>query len=57
VAEREATKKLQTPQLRPAALPIRLRIPRQINAASPFTLRIVAIDPYGRRSSLTAAIS
>ncbi len=53
----KATKTLQTLQLRPGALPIRLRIPRQLNAASPFTLRIIAIDPYGRRSSLTVAIS
>lgn len=46
-------KTLQALQLRPGALPIRLRLPpAQARAAGPRALRIVAVDPYGRRSTL-----
>jgi GH25 family lysozyme M1 (1,4-beta-N-acetylmuramidase) len=47
------TKTFQTLQLRPGAFPIRARIPaQQLRAAGGYTLRIVAIDPYGRRAQL-----
>jgi GH25 family lysozyme M1 (1,4-beta-N-acetylmuramidase) len=49
------TKTIQALQLQPGALPVRLRIPaRALRGTGPYTLRIIAIDPYGRRSSLTA---
>lgn len=50
-------KTLQALQLRPGTLPIRLRIPAaQHRAAGRPTLRLTAIDPYGRRSILTVAV-
>lgn len=46
-------KTLQALQLRPGALPFRLRLPaRQLTAKGGYTLRIAAVDPYGRRSQL-----
>lgn len=51
-------KTLQALQLLPGSLPIRLRIPAsQWRAAGPHRLRIVAIDPYGRKSALTVAVA
>ena len=44
-------KTLQALQLRPGALPIRLRVPAAQMRKAPRTLRIVAIDPYGRKST------
>ena len=50
-------KTLQALQLRPGALPIRLRVPAaQLRAKGPYTLRIVAVDPYGRKSTLTVKV-
>jgi hypothetical protein len=47
------TKTLQALQLRPGALPFRLQLPaRQLTAKGRYTLRIAAVDPYGRRSQL-----
>ncbi len=52
------TKTLQALQLRPGALPIRVRVPaRQLEAKGRYALRIAAIDPYGRRSRLTVRFS
>lgn len=49
------TKTIQSLQLQPGALPVRLRVPkRALQGAGRYTLRIIAIDPYGRRSNLTA---
>jgi GH25 family lysozyme M1 (1,4-beta-N-acetylmuramidase) len=46
-------KTLQALQLRPGALPFRLRLPaRRLAAKGRYTLRIAAVDPYGRRSTL-----
>ncbi len=51
-------KTLQALQLRPGALPIRLQIPTaQMRGAAPLKLRIVAVDPYGRRSALTVKVT
>lgn len=53
----QPAKTLQALQLRPGTLPIRLRIPAaQRRAAGPHTLRLVAVDPYGRRSALSIEI-
>ncbi len=50
----QPTKTLQALQLRPAALPLRVRVAaRQLRAGSRYTLQIVAIDPYGRRSTIS----
>lgn len=50
-------KTLQALQLRPGTLPIRLRVPAaQWRAAGPHTLRLVAVDPYGRRSALSVDV-
>ncbi len=52
---RKPLKTLQALQLVPGSLPIRLRVPAaQLRAKGPYTLRITAVDPYGRRS--TAAV-
>ena len=52
------TKTVQTLQLVPGTLPVRLRLPvRKHAAAAHGTLRIVAIDPYGRRASLAVKIT
>jgi hypothetical protein len=46
-------KTLQALQLQPGALPFRLRVPAaQLRAKGPHVLRIAAIDPYGRKSTL-----
>ena len=46
-------KTLQALQLRPGALPFRLRLPARLLAAKGrYTIRIAAVDPYGRRSQL-----
>jgi GH25 family lysozyme M1 (1,4-beta-N-acetylmuramidase) len=51
-------KTLQALQLRPGALPIRLHVPAaQLRAKGPYTLRIVAVDPYGRKSNLTLKVT
>ena len=51
-------KTLQALQLRPGALPLRLRVPAgQMRKAGPRTLRIVALDPYGRKSTLTVKLT
>jgi GH25 family lysozyme M1 (1,4-beta-N-acetylmuramidase) len=52
------TKTVQTLQLTPGTLPIRLRLPpRKPGAApGPETLRIVAVDPYGRRAALAVKL-
>ena len=50
-------KTLQALQLRPGALPFRLRAPAaQLRAKGPHTLRIVAEDPYGRKSVLVVKL-
>ncbi len=50
-------KTLQALQLAPGSLPIRLRVPAaQWKAPGPYTLRVVAVDPYGRKSTLTATV-
>ena len=50
-------KTLQALQLQPGALPVRLRVPAaQLLAKGPHTLRIVALDPYGRKSALVVKI-
>jgi hypothetical protein len=50
-------KTLQALQLQPGALPVRLRVPAaQLRAKGPHTLRIVALDPYGRKSALVVKI-
>ncbi len=47
------TKTVQALQLRPGALPFRLRLPaQQLAGEGRYTLRIAAVDPYGRRSEL-----
>jgi GH25 family lysozyme M1 (1,4-beta-N-acetylmuramidase) len=52
------TKTVQTLQLVPGTLPVRLRLPARKHAvAAPATLRIVAIDPYGRRAALAVKIT
>ena len=52
------TKTLQALQLQPGALPLRLRVPAaQLRAKGPHTLRIVAVDPYGRKSALVVKLS
>ncbi len=49
---------LQALQLVPGSLPIRLRVPAaQWRAAGPYSLRIVAVDPYGRKSSLSVVVN
>lgn len=46
-------KVLQALQLRPGALPLRLRVPvTQLRVKGPYTLRIVAVDPYGRKTTM-----
>ena len=48
---------LQALQLQPGALPFRLRVPAaQLRAKGPRTLRIAALDPYGRRSTLVVKL-
>jgi hypothetical protein len=48
---------LQALQLQPGALPFRLRVPAaQLRAKGPHTLRIAALDPYGRKSTLVVKI-
>ena len=50
-------KTLQALQLRPGALPFRLRVPAaQLRAKGPHTLRIAALDPYGRKSTLVVKL-
>jgi len=49
------TKTFQTLQLRPGEMPIRVRI--HAHPATTYTLRLVAIDPYGRNATLTAPIA
>lgn len=50
-------KTLQALQLVPGSLPIRLRVPAaQLRAKGPYTLRITAVDPYGRRSTLAVRV-
>ena len=50
-------KTLQALQLAPGSLPIRLRVPAaQLRAKGPYTLRITAVDPYGRRSTVTEKV-
>ena len=52
------TKTVQTLQLVPGTLPLRLRLPARAHAAAAHgTLRIVAIDPYGRRAALAVKIT
>ncbi len=51
-------KTLQALQLVPGSLPLRLRVPAaQLRAKGPYTLRIVAVDPYGRRSTLAVKVT
>jgi hypothetical protein len=50
-------KTLQALQLRPGALPFRLRVPAaQLHGRGGHTLRIVALDPYGRKSALVVKL-
>ena len=50
-------KTLQALQLQPGALPFRLRVPAaQLRAKGRHTLRIVALDPYGRKSALVVKL-
>jgi hypothetical protein len=50
-------KTLQALQLRPGALPFRLRVPAaQLRIKGRHTLRIVAEDPYGRKSALVVKL-
>ena len=50
-------KTLQALQLVPGSLPIRLRVPAaQLRARGPYTLRITAVDPYGRRSTVAVKV-
>lgn len=50
-------KTLQALQLQPGALPLRLRFPaRLLRGHARLTLRILAVDPYGRRATLAATI-
>jgi GH25 family lysozyme M1 (1,4-beta-N-acetylmuramidase) len=52
------TKILHTLQLRPGALPVRVRVPaRQLRAKGRYVLRIEARDPYRRRSRLIVSFS
>jgi GH25 family lysozyme M1 (1,4-beta-N-acetylmuramidase) len=52
------TKTVQTLQLSPGTLPLRLRIPAgKAGAVSRGILHVVAIDPYGRRSALSIRIA
>jgi hypothetical protein len=53
------TKTVQTLQLIPGTLPLRLRLPPRTAAAAGTkgTLRIVALDPYGRRAALAVKIA
>jgi hypothetical protein len=47
------TKTLQTLQLRPGTFPIRLRVtPHELSSPGRYTLRLAAIDPYGRHVQL-----
>ena len=58
VAEREAGDDAAGAPARTRSLPIRLRVPAaQWRAAGPHALRIVAVDPYGRKSSLSVAVA
>jgi lysozyme len=50
-----ATSTLKTVQLRPGALPLRIRM-REAQADGRSTLRITAVDPYRRRSTLVARL-
>ena len=55
--EGKPAKTLQALQLQPGALPFRLRVPAaQLRAKGPHTLRIAALDPYGRKSTLVVKI-
>ena len=55
--EGKPAKTLQALQLQPGALPFRLRLPAaQLRAKGPHTLRIAALDPYGRKSTLVVKI-
>ena len=50
-------KTLQALQLAPGSLPIRLRVPAaQLRVKGPYTLRITAVDPYGRRSTVAEKV-
>jgi hypothetical protein len=51
-----ATRALKTVQLRPGALPLRIRV-RELSGKGRFTLRITAVDPYRRRATLVVPIS
>jgi GH25 family lysozyme M1 (1,4-beta-N-acetylmuramidase) len=52
------TKTVQTLQLAPGTLPLRLRLPvLKSTAVAHAMLRIVAIDPYGRRATLAVKIT
>jgi GH25 family lysozyme M1 (1,4-beta-N-acetylmuramidase) len=52
------TKTLQVLRLRPAALPVRVRVAaRQLRPKARYTLKVVAIDPYGRRAALQVRFS
>jgi GH25 family lysozyme M1 (1,4-beta-N-acetylmuramidase) len=52
------TTTLRTRQLRPGALPIRVRFAaRQLTAETGYTLRITAVDPYRRRARLTVKLA
>ena len=51
-------KTLQALELLPGALPIRLHVPAaELRSHSGYTLRIVAVDPYGRRAALIAKVA
>jgi len=53
-----ATKTLQTLQLRPGAIPVRVRMSaRQLRAGGRYVLRLAAVDPYGRRSQLAVPLT
>jgi hypothetical protein len=48
-----ATRTIKTVQLRPGALPLRVRM-RELGRRGRYTLRITAVDPYRRRATLVA---
>ncbi len=54
---KKPAKTLQALQLVPGSLPIRLRVPpAQLRAKGPYTLRITAVDPYGRRATVAVPV-
>jgi hypothetical protein len=51
------SKTLQALQLRPGALPFRLRVPKSQAKASSYEVRLAAKDPYGRTTTLKLRVA